>query len=167
MSWCDLEISNLKNYPVSLKETNEPAMKELVTHFNLSDREFEKQFANGTLNPSMFNHEAHLRLAWLHIHHYGLEIAIENINNQLLVFVSALGAKDKFNKSLTRAAIYTVYHFMRQSRSKNFGDFILEFPELKFNFKELTSFHYANETFNSLHESSECDYMEAELVVVQ
>ena len=139
-------------------------MKESETHFNLSDSEFEKQFANGTFNPSLFSHEAHLRLAWLHIHNYGIEMAIKNVTTQLLSFVSALGTKDKYNETLTHAAMRTVYHFKRQSRSKNFKDFILEFPELKFNFKELNGFHYANDIFNSIHESFECDYMEPELV---
>ena len=139
-------------------------MKELEGHFILSDSEFETQFANGTLNPSLFNHEARLRLAWLHIHHYGIETAIENVTIQLLSYASALGLNDKYNKMVIRAAMLTVYHFKRQSRSKNFRDFILEFPELKFSFKELTGFHYANDVFNSIHESYEFDYIEPELV---
>jgi len=142
-------------------------MTELEGHFILSDSEFEKQFATGVLNPSLFSHEAHLRLAWLHIHNYGMEKAIENVTTQLLSFVSAMGAKDKYNETLTHAAMRTVYHFKRQSRSKNFKDFILEFPELKFNFKKLNGFHYANDVFNSIHESYEFDYMEPELVLAR
>ncbi len=136
-------------------------MKENETHF-LGDGEFEKQFASGTFNPSLFNHEAHLRLAWIHIEKYGIETAIENICNQLVVFVSALGVKDKYNKTLTIAAVRAVYHFKLQSRSKNFQDFILEFPQLKYNFKALIGFHYSNDIFNSHHAKSE--YLEPDLL---
>jgi hypothetical protein len=44
-------------------------MKEL--HFSLTDIEFENQFENGTLKPELFSHEAHVRLAWIHIKKYG------------------------------------------------------------------------------------------------
>jgi hypothetical protein len=142
-------------------------MKESEGHFNLSDSEFERQVANGTLNPSLFNHESRLRLAWLHIHHYGIEKAIENLSGQLLSYASILGIDYKYNKTMTRVALQTVYHFKRQSRSKNFADFILEFPELKFNFKELTGLHYANDTFNSIHERYEFDYVEPEFALVR
>ena len=139
-------------------------MKESDAHFRLSDGEFETQFACGTLNPALFNHEAHLRLAWLHIDKYGIERAIENICNQLASFVSASSLKDKYNKTFTIAAIRAIYHFKLQSRSKNFNDFILEFPELRYNFKQLVGFHYENNIFYSQHERSE--YLEPELISV-
>jgi hypothetical protein len=40
--------------------------------FKLRDELFEKQFQNCQFNPALFNHEAHLRLAWIHITKYGL-----------------------------------------------------------------------------------------------
>ena len=52
-------------------------------HFELADSEFLKQFKNCELDPLVFNHEAHLRLAWLHIHTYGIEKAIKNVQIQL------------------------------------------------------------------------------------
>jgi hypothetical protein len=142
-------------------------MKELEGHLILNDSEFERQVANCTLNPSLFTHESRLRLAWLHIHRYGIEKAIENVSSQLLSYASILGINYTYNKTMTRAALHTVYHFKRQSRSKNFADFILEFPELKFNFKELTGFHYANDTFNSIHERYEFDYVEPEFALAR
>ncbi len=49
-------------------------------HFYLTDIQFERQFANCSLNPELFSHEAHLRLAWLHISKYGLKV-IMNIDS--------------------------------------------------------------------------------------
>lgn len=118
-------------------------------HFELSDPEFEHEFAAGTLDPSYFSHEAHLRLAWIHIDKYGIERAQNNIIEQLQKFVEVVGAKDKFNMTLTLAATKAVYHFMLKSHSDNFKDFIIEFPRLKYNFKELMSCHYGFDIYNS------------------
>lgn len=121
----------------------------MESHTQLSDIDFEVQFANCQLAPSLFNHEAHLRLAWIHIKKYGVEKALNNIQQQLLQFVSHLGAKDKYNTTLTVAAIKAVDHFITKSKSDRFNEFILEFPQLKTKFKELMASHYSIDIFNS------------------
>jgi hypothetical protein len=93
--------------------------------------DFESQFANCTLDPSLFSHEAHLRLAWIHIRNKGIDTAIETICFQLLNFVTVLGARDKYNKTVTVAAIRVVYHFMLRSHANTFVEFIAENPRLK------------------------------------
>jgi hypothetical protein len=124
-------------------------MNENDTHFKLTDLEFEKRFADGSLNPVLFTHEAHLRLAWIHIDKYGVENAIDNICCQLAAFITALGAYDKYNKTVTVAAIRAVYHFKLKSRSDNFQNFIIEFPRLKHNFKQIVQSHYSTDIFKS------------------
>lgn len=131
-------------------------------HFALNDEEFELQFSNSTLSPAVFSHEAHLRLAWIHINKYGVEKAVENICNQLPAFVHSVGAIDKYNLTLTIAAIKAVNHFYHKSVSDNFYDFIREFPRLKFNFKELMSHHYKTDVFNS--EQAKKQYVEPDLM---
>ncbi len=121
----------------------------MENHFNLTDNEFEEKFINCKLNPSDFTHEAHLRLAWLNINRYGIEKAEKNIQKQILNFVEFLGVKDKFNMTLTIAATKVVYHFMLKSGSNNFKDFVAEFPRLKNNFKDLMTFHYGFDIYNS------------------
>jgi hypothetical protein len=138
------------------------ALKENDTHFDLSDLDFETQFADGLLNPAWFSHEAHLRLAWIHIDKYGVENAIENICRQLVSFVTAFGASDKYNKTLTVAAIRAVYHFKLKSKSDNFQGFIIEFPRLRYNFRQLIECHYATDIFKSQRAKQE--YLEPELL---
>ncbi len=118
-------------------------------HFDLTDFEFENKFKNCDLNPEIFTHEAHLRLAWIHITTYGEHAAIQNICSQLKAFVEFLGAKDKYNETLTIAAIKAVHHFIKKSDSNTFQDFIIEFPRLKYNFKDLMNTHYNIDIFNS------------------
>jgi len=123
--------------------------QKMEAHYQLSDAEFKRQFADCELDPSIFSHEAHLRLAWIHIQQYGLEQAIENIQAQLKKFVSHVGAEDKYHETLTVAAVQAVSHFMEQSQSENFKDFIGEFPQLKHSFKELIGSHYSFDVFSS------------------
>jgi len=131
-------------------------------HSQLTDTRFEKQFANCTLDPSLFNHEAHIRLAWIHITKYGIEKALQNIQTQLLNFVIHVDAKDKYNKTLTIAATKAVYHFVLKSNTKNFHDFITAFPKLIYNFKELMNAHYSINIFTS--ENSKHTYLVPDLL---
>jgi len=118
-------------------------------HFKMTDSEFERQFETCELNPALFTHEAHLRLAWIHITQYGSATAIQNVTRQLIQFVEFVGAKGKYNHTLTIAAILAVNHFIKKSSSDNFQDFIAEFPRLKSNFKDLMNSHYKTDIFNS------------------
>jgi N-formylglutamate deformylase len=121
----------------------------------LSDLEFLRQFRTSELDPLLFNHEAHLRLAWLQIDKFGPEQAIENIEDQLQNFVTHVGAQDKYHKTLTIAAVHAVSHFMTKAQSDNFADFLKEFPQLKNNFKELINSHYNIDIFNSASAKTE------------
>ena len=118
-------------------------------HLSLTDQEFEEQFSSCKMNSEVFSHEAHLRLAWIHINKYGFHTALQNISQQLKAFVEHAGAKDKYNKTLTLAAVNAVNHFVRKSKATNFETFIIEFPSLKNNFKGLIKSHYSVDIFNS------------------
>ncbi len=116
----------------------------------MNDSEFEKQFEAGSLSPELFTHDAHIRLAWIHITKHGIDEAIMNVVRQIQRYTVKHGVPDKFNMTLTVAAVRAVYHFIRKSTSKTFPGFIQEFPRLKFNFKELMSSHYGFDIYNSL-----------------
>jgi hypothetical protein len=134
----------------------------MINHLELSDDAFENLFLTCQLNPDLFTHEAHLRLAWIHITKYGEAQAIENITNQLLNFVTRLGAADKYNTTVTIAAIKAVHHFTQKSQSATFTDFIQEFPKLKYNFKELLRTHYGVDIFKV--ERAKQEFLEPDLL---
>lgn len=131
-------------------------------HFELNDLTFEQQFADCTLDPTLFSHEAHLRLAWIHLTKYGVDQAIQNICAQLKNFTAALGASDKYNETVTIAAIRAVHHFMLRSQTNHFQDFIIENPRLKTAFKQLLYTHYSTDIFTS--ERAKREYLEPELL---
>ena len=133
----------------------------MQNHFFLEDSEFEKQFENCTLDSELFTHEAHIRLAWIHLRKYGEQQAILNICGQLISYTASVGANDKFNKTVTVAAIKAVHHFMQKSKADTFYDFIQEFPRLIYNFRELLAFHYQVDIYNSPQAKQE--YLEPDL----
>ncbi len=131
-------------------------------HSNLSDSDFLLQFSNCTLAPALFTHEAHLRLAWLHIKLYGVIQAEENIQTELRSFVNHVGAQNKYHVTLTVAAVKIVGHFMAKSNTNNFQEFINENPQLNTNFKELIKNHYSIDIFNS--EVAKSEFLEPDLL---
>ncbi|MGB5819448.1 MAG: hypothetical protein WBG90_08165 [Saonia sp.] len=134
----------------------------MENHFKLNDTELQLQFTDCSLDPSLFSHEAHLRLAWIHIQKYGLESAIQNLCKQIAAYATSVGATDKFNNTVTVAAIKAVYHFIQKSKSDNFRDFIQEFPRLQHNFKELMNAHYGFDIFTL--ERAKRTFMEPDLL---
>jgi len=132
------------------------------SHLDLADEEFLDQFKSCALSPELFSHEAHLRLAWLLIDKHGKEVAINQVSGQIENYVDHLGARDKYHKTLTVAAVQIVHHFYEQSESTNFDDFILENPRLKTSFKELINSHYSSEVYNL--EEARVKYFEPDLL---
>jgi len=118
-------------------------------HNNFSDEAFILKFADCSLDPKLFSHEAHLRLAWIYIKNDGVEAAIEKISSQIKKFAEHHGAYNKYNLTVTVAAIRTVYHYYINSDCKTFIAFIRAYPQLKYTFKELLDSHYSMDIFSS------------------
>ncbi len=133
----------------------------MENHYQLTDNEFERQFSDLSLTPTLFSHEAHLRLAWIHIRKYGIKKAIDNISQQIKLFATHHGDEDKYNETVTVAAVRTVYHFILKSSSENFSEFIREYPRLKNEFKGLIDSHYSTNIFTS--EKAKQEFMEPDL----
>lgn len=123
----------------------------MEAHFDLSDKEFARQFANCTLNPQYFTHQAHLRLAWIHIIQYGINKAIENITGQISHFATSNGDTEKYHETITVAAVRTVYHFMLKSEANDFQQLLKEYPRLYTSFQSLLGSHYSDNILYSKH----------------
>ena len=134
----------------------------MKSHSEINDTEFEQLFKNASIEPGLFTHEAHLRLAWIHLRKYGFHKAIANITAQLKEYVFYLGATDKYNETVTIAAIKAVYHFMLKSGAETFQDFISSHPRLKADFKTLIRQHYTTNVFQS--EEAKKRFMEPDLL---
>lgn len=115
----------------------------METHWNYTDELFEKEFALGTFPSEAFSHEAHLRLAFIHLKKYGKERAVQHITAQLKAYTRILKAEGKYHETLTIASIYIVNHFSEKIKQGDFKTLLNAFPRLKTNFKELLFQHYS------------------------
>ena len=79
------------------------------------DRRFLQQVQSGRFPAAEFNHEAHLRLAYVHLAQHPAEVAVAQVAQDLQGLLAAAGAPpDKFHVTLTRAWVYAVWHFMQR-----------------------------------------------------
>jgi hypothetical protein len=89
------------------------------------DRNFRSAFENFTVAPSQFNHEAHVRLAYIYLVESDVESAVQRMREALLNFIEHNGIpRSKFHETITRAWVLAVRHFMNKSSSTSFHDFI-------------------------------------------
>ena len=119
-------------------------------HYRFSDDVYEQKFRECKFPPLYFSHEAHLRLAYIHLNKYGLEQSIENMCNQIYDFAIKYGANMKFNATVTYASLQIMYSYMKKSQSNNFSDLMMEFPHLLINFKAEIQKHYSWDVFRSI-----------------
>ena len=119
-------------------------------HYQHTDEDLLLAMENSTLDPAIFSHEAHLRWGWLLLESNSLDKAIGKACSQLKRYTIQLGASDKYNETVTIAAIRAIHHFRLKSTADNFKDFIVESSRLKTSFKELMDAHYSENIFNSV-----------------
>ncbi len=134
----------------------------MTDHKAYSDFDFVAAFQQCTLLPGQFSHEAHLRLAWLYLGEFGLDITLERLQDDLKKYVDYWGASDKYNSTLTIASVRAVHHFRLKSKSHTFFEFISEFPRLKYEFKEVLGCHYTTDIFTN--KAAKQIYLEPELL---
>lgn len=111
------------------------------SHMELSDHEFLLVFENCHLPPALFNHEAHLRLAWLLLKKYNLEMATMLVCEQIQRFATKAGSPDKFDRVLTTRAVKLINHLNKKCKAETFSSFIAEFPLLQTHFHGMLEEH--------------------------
>nr|WP_299381950.1 hypothetical protein [Allomuricauda sp.] len=134
----------------------------MESHHHLSDTIFEASFSDASLNPQLFTHEAHLRLAWIYIKKYGIDKAESKICDEIRQFDKIHGDGTKFNMTVTVAAVKMVHHFIKKSDSVTFSAFINQFPRLVTRFKVLLNQHYGMDVFNN--DQARLKYLEPDLL---
>jgi hypothetical protein len=89
------------------------------------DHDFRSAFEACTVAPEQFNHEAHVRLAYVYLVESDVESAVQRMRDALLNFLAHNGIpRSKFHETITRAWVLAVRHFMNRSTSTSSADFI-------------------------------------------
>lgn len=113
-----------------------------------SDLQFQHAFEAGAIEPSAFNHLAHLRLAYVYLVQGGLAYAQHRMRDSLLAFLRAKGIPTaKYHETLTRAWLMAVSHFMNRASSASFAEFAANSTPLQDSKVMLT--HYSAEALFS------------------
>lgn len=121
----------------------------MKSHFSFSDEEFEKTFEDLSFPVTLFSHEAHLRLGYIHINKYGIEKAIKNMCKQIKIFATYHGAPKKFNATVTYASLHIMRMYIEVSKTDKFHDLLEEFPLLLSDFKKEIKKFYSVDVFNN------------------
>lgn len=123
------------------------SMKIKELHRKLTNDEFEAAFRDKTLRPGWFTHEAHLRLAFIHLTKYGLDGALNNMRQEIRAFAENLGIYDKYHDTVTIAAVYMVNDFMKETDNTSFDSFLKSGGDDLKDFKGLLEKHYSYNVF--------------------
>jgi len=115
-------------------------------HHLLTNKEFEKKFSNCDIPAVIFTHEAHLRIAYIHLTKYGIGKAIDNLSTQIANCDNKYGDGTKFNKDRTVNAVKVMHYFIQKAKTTNFKALLKEFPALKTNFSQLVKKYNTLET---------------------
>lgn len=118
-------------------------------HYRFSDEVYEQKFRDIKFPPLYFTHEAHLRLAYIHLTKYGLEQSIKNMCTQIYDFAIKYGATMKFNATVPYASLQIMNQYMEKGSSYNFKDLMIEFPHLLNDFKAEIQKYYSWDVFRS------------------
>jgi hypothetical protein len=112
------------------------------------DRAFRESFEACAVAPSEFNHEAHLRLAYVYLVEHGAQGAQARMRQALLSFLAHHQVPaSKFHETLTCAWVLAVSHFMSRAGSSSFAEFAANSQAL-LNSKVMLT-HYSAETLFS------------------
>lgn len=129
----------------------------METHRKISDSKFEELFSTWKLERSMFNHEAHIRIAYLYILKYGIRDAIKKLSSELKNYIESESRngqyyekknKKFYNATLTIASMKIVEQRIMKTNSQNFNTFIEKNKDLQEDFIQIIWSHYRD---NNLH----------------
>jgi len=96
-----------------------------------ADRTFRADFEALKVAPADFDHEAHVRLAYVYLVGGDVDEAVQRIRAALLAFLQHHGIPaTKYHETLTRAWVLAVRHFMDKGPASSAADFIASNPEL-------------------------------------
>lgn len=109
----------------------------------LNDHDFRRQFELKTLPEKYFDHLGHLRIAWIYLTSGELELAIKKITQGIKRYAESLGAKDKFNYTLTEATVRVMHYHIQDSPQTSFNAFIQDNPQLVTNLPAILAYHYS------------------------
>jgi hypothetical protein len=118
-------------------------------HNELTDVQFLKDFEQLTIEPSLFNHEAHIRLSWLHFSHSGnFETGLKAISEGIRKFDIKFSSETKYHHTITIAFANIIFKRMMNCHEVSWRKFIENNRDL-LQSRPLLLGHYSTTILNS------------------
>ncbi|AOE49679.1 N-formylglutamate deformylase [Kangiella sediminilitoris] len=107
------------------------------------------KFQKQQLQANEFNHLAHLKVAWHYICSYQLNLAKEKFHRDLVQLTKALGAEDKYHRSLTDFFLDYLLHVKWYLHTESWAEVESACPLLISDAKTLVGYYYSDEVIQS------------------
>lgn len=134
-----------------------------------------ERFKKQQIEPSEFNHLAHLKVAWDYIHEFSLVEARERFHQDIVKLTKVLGAEEKYHRTLTDFFLDYLYQVkwyfnhsgessesVSSSSSRSWDLIEKKCDLLIHDAKKLVSYYYSDELINS--EEARKNYIEADIL---
>ncbi len=116
----------------------------------LSDNDLLAGFSDDTLDPALFDHREHVRIAWLLLRRHGLPEVLARIEAGLQGLARRAGAPEHYHATLTWAWVLLVRERIRRHpEAEAWPDFAGRNPDLFTDGPALLGLHYSPELLAS------------------
>lgn len=133
----------------------------------MSSESLTERFKKQDIEPSEFNHLAHLKVAWDYIHEYSMVEAREKFHQDIIKLTKVLGAEEKYHRTLTDFFLdylYQVKWYLNHTgqSSESWRSVEQQCPLLINDAKRLISYYYSDELINS--DLARTQYVDADIM---
>ncbi len=125
-----------------------PVKTKAMHHADLSNQQFLHQIETVTINPELFTHEAHIRMAWLYLNEFNQEKALQHISVAIKGIDAKYAGGMKYHHTITMVFANTMATLMRDKAHKSWQEFATANAGLGIS-KKFLSNYYSDELLYS------------------
>ncbi len=111
--------------------------------------QFMKDFEKGKVAADSFDHESHIRLAWVYLNLFPLAETLQRFSKSLSEFATANGAPDKYHTTITWSYIFLINERLQDAAKTNWETFQQKNPDLFARKLGALNRYYQNDTLHS------------------
>ncbi|MEO7216275.1 hypothetical protein [Mucilaginibacter sp.] len=119
-----------------------------MSHADLSNEQFLHQIETVTINPELFTHEAHIRMAWLYLSGSDEDAALQQISAAIKGIDAKYAGGMKYQHTITMVFANSITTLMKCKTYESWQEFVAANAGLSI-FKKFLSDYYSDEVLYS------------------
>jgi hypothetical protein len=119
-----------------------------MQHADINNQEFIHQIETVTINPELFTHEAHIRMAWLYLNDFDNDTALQHICAAIKGIDAKYAGGTKYHHTITVVFAHSIAILMQQKPVKTWQEFVVANTGIRISKKFLAEY-YSDETLYS------------------